>query len=406
MTEKIERFYVEEVIDLRELIQALWRKKWLIVGVTFLTGVATLLISSFLVQKSYQSAAYVTITEPRLITELEPSIQTNPVIFETSGLSELAESAELQELTLLELGVIDFQQQQTYEFTASLQGEGQLRLRVTAEDPTLAADAANTWADVVIMRINQLYGIDEESLLTLELEVSMAKANWEAAQLTLEKHLPESRLDSLELQLSASRSMMSKSLKEIDCNQLLISDIQALQTQIESQNPADILSTGTSVSMITLQQRAATIQQETSVHLQIDQNWQVDLTVAEAVVILQQFIDALVSQNQELGEDLISLENEISELVLSLEKEQYRVDQLSQERDLARQTYTALSSQLEETRITMAQEDRPAKLGANAVEPMVPSGPRILLITALAAMIGAMLAVGVVLFRNWWIEET
>ena len=406
MTENRETQYTEEIIDLRELILTLWAKKWVILGAAILAGLAAFVVSKFLVQERYQASAYLTITDPNLRAELETSILTSPVEFETSGLSDLAESAELQQLAFNALGVIDPVEQRAYEFSASMPGEDQLELMATARGPDLAAEAANAWASVVLNRLNGLYGTEEEALNSLEMEVSRAGENWSASQLALETYLPESRLDSLSLQFSAARSKLAKYLKEIDCNQLLISDVQALQQQIGIYSDTEFLSTGTALSLISLQQRAVAVQDVTPLQIQIDQSWQADLTAAEAGVILVQLIEALESQDEKLSEEVHLLEDEISSLVLSQEKEQYQIDLLTQERDLARQAYIALSSQLEETRITLAQEERPVRIGAEAVEPMKPSSPNTLLNSVLAAMIGAMLVVGGVLIRKWWIDES
>ena len=63
------------------------------------------------------------------------------------------------------------------------------------------------------------------------------------------------------------------------------------------------------------------------------------------------FIAAISDQNEELSSEIDALGARISALVVTLEAEQFKVDQLSQERDLARTAFTALANQLEETRI-------------------------------------------------------
>lgn len=402
MTENTEKSPFEEIIDLRELILALWAQKWVIVITVILTGLAAFLVSKFLIQESYQASAYLTFTNPALRAELETSIQTNPVDLETSGLPELAESQELKKLTFDELSLQENEHHPAIKFSASMQGEAQLKLGVTGEDPSLVAEAANAWARVVSTRYNDLFGKDEKSIEILEQDTSQAKANWAASQLALENYLPESRLNSLGLQLSAARSMMAKYLQETDNNQLLISDAQTLQIQIENTTLADTLSTGTILSLITLQQRAAAFQGDPGLEIQIDPSWKADLTSSEALAILQGFVDALEDQNEELVAEIAALEDDISDLDLSMEKEQYQIDQLTQERDLARKTYTALSSQLEETRITITQEERPARIGSVAVEPNEPSKPSIVLYTLLAAMAGGILAMCGVLIADWW----
>jgi len=405
MTETKDTHFSEEVIDLRELIRTLWAKKWLILGVTFIAGLAAFLVSSFLVPERYQAAAFITITEPNLRAELETSIQTEPVPLETSGLAELAESAELQALTFSALGVTDYEQQRSYEFSAVMPGEGQLRLGVTTEDPVLAAEAANAWAGVVSERLNELYGTSQETLTILESETAQAKIAWAEAQEALETYLPESQAESLGVELSEQKETLARYLDQVEGNQMLISDADALLSQLVLENDGGDLATGTSLSIIALQQRAAGEISGTQFQIQGDQIMGVDYAADKGRETLLGLIAALQEQNLDFEMEIELIQEGLGEISSRLESERFKVDQLSQERDLARQAYTALSSQLEETRITWAQEDRLVRIGAGAVEPQEPRGPNSLLNTALAVLIGGMLAIGGILLNDWWIRE-
>ncbi len=232
MTEKRETLYIEEVIDLRELIRTLWAKKWIILGVTIMAGLVAFLVSSYLVPERYQSASFVTITEPVLRTEFETSIQANPVQLETSGLAELAEAAEFQEQVFEQLGITDLKEQQTIEVAALMQGEGQLRLQVTSEDPTLAAKAANAWAAALSERLNELYGTSQETLENLESDAARAMIDWSSAQEALETFLPESQVYALEVELSEEKRALARYLDRVEGNLLLISDVKALLSQL------------------------------------------------------------------------------------------------------------------------------------------------------------------------------
>jgi len=405
MTETKDTHFSEEVIDLRELIRTLWAKKWLILGVTFIAGLAAFLVSSFLVPERYQAAAFITITEPNLRAELETSIQTEPVPLETSGLVELAESAELQALTFSALGVTDYEQQRSYEFSAVMPGEGQLRLGVTTEDPVLAAEAANAWAGVVSERLNELYGTSQETLTILESETAQAKIAWAEAQEALETYLPESQAESLGVELSEQKETLARYLDQVEGNQMLISYADALLSQLVLENDGGDLATGTSLSIIALQQRAAGEISGTQFQIQGDQIMGVDYAADKGRETLLGLIAALQEQNLDFEMEIELIQEGLGEISSRLESERFKVDQLSQERDLARQAYTALSSQLEETRITWAQEDRLVRIGAGAVEPQEPRGPNSLLNTALAVLIGGMLAIGGILLNDWWIRE-
>ncbi len=132
----------------------------------------------------------------------------------------------------------------------------------------------------------------------------------------------------------------------------------------------------------------------------------IDYPAEEGRVALLGLIKALEEQIVGFEMEIRFIQDGIGEISSRWEAERFKVEQLTQERDLARQAYTALSSQLEASRITVAQEERPARIGAQAVEPIDPSSPNALLNTALAVVIGGMLAVGGVLFKDWWSKES
>jgi uncharacterized protein involved in exopolysaccharide biosynthesis len=402
MTDHKEPMFVDTEVDLIVTIQTLWGKKWSILGTILLAGLIAFLISSFLLPKRYKASAYITFTDPGLRTELESSIQFRTVELETQGLIDLAESDALLTQTFTELGISDPALQSAFDFSAFMDWRGQLRLRVTSLNPTLAADAANTWARLVSGRFNNIYGTGEETLQSLEVEVAKAKKNWSESQLALETYLPESKLNAAQVQLAAARTSLAAYLHEIDTNQLLISDIQTLQTQIDSMGAADSLSTGLTLSLINLQQRAAVRHDELPLQIQVDQTLKTDLSPDEASNILQNFWTTLESQNQQLAGDIVELESEISDLAVFLETENFKVDELTQQRNLARKIYIDLSTLLEETRINISQDIGVFMVGIEAIEPSKPSGPNAVLNAVLAGLIGGMLIAGGILLQDWW----
>ncbi len=85
-----------------------------------------------------------------------------------------------------------------------------------------------------------------------------------------------------------------------------------------------------------------------------------------------------------------------------LESESHKVERLTQERDLVRSTFIALSNQLVESRITESQNGSTAKIGSAAIEPKDPSGPSVLVNSALAGIAGISLSILAILIYEWW----
>jgi len=384
-----EQEFTGEIIDLRELILTLWHRKWLILGAILLAGLVAFLVSSYLVPEKFQSSAIITITDRSTWASLE-----------VKSLPQLAESEELRALTFKAMGITDLEAERPFAFSADMDVRSQLVLEVTAKDPHLAAEAANTWAEVVLERMKTLYGSSEDNLNSLEEEISPAWARYTAAQQELENFLSESHLDAYPSQLSAAQFALTETLLEIERNQLLISDIQTLAAQIESMDPAEVLNPGIAISLINLQGRAAGLQE-----IQPLQNLgeYSSLGLDDAAAFLQQFGAALESQNQQLASEVTVLEGQISDLSHSMEKERNQEEQLRIDRNLALGAYEALATDLEEGKILLAQEESSLKISAKALPPKDPLSPNVLANTGFAGVSAALLVILGTFFQDWWV---
>ena len=416
MDQQTQPTYYEDTLDLRALVKTLLRWAWLIILAGILAAIAAFLTSKFVLDPRYESTALVAITEPSLVAELEPSIQVSPQLPDTQALSDLAEASDILKKVYEDpevSGVLD--EETTFTgfgemFAASLVGANQLRLVVTDTDPERAALIANVWAIITIDRLNDLYGDTKASYDMLKQQAETARQNWDAAQAALEQFLPQSQADVLEAQLEQAKNNLSTYLAQIDRNELLIQDVRSLDARLEVLNQTSDIPAGEALSLLALQQRASGVLEETQV-----QSTQIQLsgsdvlgegyTVRQAGASLDELVTSLHAQNEDFEALLPVMETKIKELNVRLEKETYQLDQLRERRDLARSAYHALSGQLEETRITLAQGDQTAKVAARAWAAEEPSTPRTLVNTSLAGVVGLMLAVGAVFVFEWWQAE-
>lgn len=82
----------------------------------------------------------------------------------------------------------------------------------------------------------------------------------------------------------------------------------------------------------------------------------------------------------------------------------YQLARLNAQRDVAFSAYQALSRQVQEVRIFLAENGNTARVFAKAVVPEEPVGPHPKLNAALGAVLGLMLSIFYVLARAWWRE--
>jgi len=397
--------YYEDVIDIRKLVKTVLNYKWIIIGVTMIAALASFLISAYVLSPKYEANAYVTITELIISAELESSIQVSPALPETGALAELAEADSIIDQVAVFLNLADYLEENKPDMEAFLQGKSQLHLQVTATNPEIAAQIANGWAQVLVLHLNDLYGTGSSTVVVLESEVQKARDNWNFAQEGLEAYLPQSQVEILEVQLAEGKNSLTRYLNQIELNRILISDGEVLKSQFAVMDKDLKLSTGSALSVIALQQRAAGGISGTQFQFQADEILGQGYLVEDGKSDLERLIGALKTQNEEFTAELTIIEESIGELSAALESERHKVELLTQERDLARSAYTALANQLEETRITQSQEEHSAKIGAEAMIPRESSDPNVILNTGLAAILGGMLGVSIVIIYTWWIED-
>lgn len=363
------------------------------------------MISAYVLSPKYEANAYVTITELIISAELESSIQVSPALPETGALAELAEADSIIDQVAVFLNLADYLEENKPDMEAFLQGKSQLHLQVTATNPEIAAQIANGWAQVLVLHLNDLYGTGSSTIVVLESEVQKAKDNWNLTQEALEIYLPQSQVEILEVQLAEGKNSLTRYLNQIELNRILISDGEVLKSQFAVMDKDLKLSTGSALSVIALQQRAAGGISGTQFQFQADEILGQGYLVEDGKSDLERLIGALKTQNEEFTAELTIIEESIGELSAALESERHKVELLTQERDLARSAYTALANQLEETRITQSQEEHSAKIGAEAMIPRESSDPNVILNTGLAAILGGMLGVSIVIIYTWWIED-
>jgi uncharacterized protein involved in exopolysaccharide biosynthesis len=389
-----ETTFTGEVIDLKELILTLWRKKWLIVGFSLLFGLLAFLISSYLIPKKFQASAVITITE-----------RNTWVSMEVKGLPQLAASDQLLDQIYEEFGKTDLEGELLSDLTADAVVRSQLILRVTAEEPDLAAEAANRWAELVVDKLNALYGTSESSLKSLEEQVTKAETDWSSAQVALEEYLSESQQDLYTAQLSAAQAALVDILSEIERNQLLISDVAAIEAQLEGLDPTEPLNTGIALSLIILQGRAATGPGELISTTLQDHALPADLSIAEAVLALNQFRTALEDQNQWLSGEKASLEEDISRLAVSYEEEENKIEKLKVERNLAQTNYNALARDLDKGEALQVEEASYIVVSSSALPPRDPISPNVIANTGFAGVSAALLIMVGILFYEWWVGQ-
>ena len=409
--------YYDDMIDLRQLVKTFWNYKWIIIATTLVAALAAFLTSKYLLREQYEASAHIGIRRPTFSADLEPGIENPSTLQDYRDLTDLTKSlpalAEADDvwLTVCQQMELNCQGKDRDEpdLEASLIGTNQLKLTVTCKDPELSAEFANLWAEEVIHRWNRLYGNESINLEQIQEEVENARQLWSKTQQSLKAYLPLSKINVVEVQLFQAKDKLSLYLNEIESNQNLIRDAQALDVRLNRLDQNRVLPVGESLTLIALQLRtsgeASDQASEAQFQLPSEQILGVGYSVEAARESIRELISALESQNTSLEGDLPVIEGEITSLAVELEDENYKVQQLTHDRDRAYQVFQFLSGYLDETEINQNNQMKAAYNVAQARVPVGSSGQSALMMAALAGMVGLIISAGGVLVYSWWTSE-
>ncbi len=400
----------KDAIDLRELIKILLKYKWIIISATLLAALTAFVTSKFLLPPKYEAATHIGITQPTFEVDLEPSINNPSPLDDYRAFIELTKTlpalAEADEVWLsvceeMELPCVG-EGNQKPELEAALIGTSQLKLTVISESPERSAEFANLWAGELIKRWNLLYGNGSIDLIQLEEEIAQALENLNTTQKALEDYLPESQLNVVEVQLSQAKQKLAIYLGEIEDNENIVRDADALDFRLGRQSQSSKLLIGDALSLVGLLQRTTGEMSGTQFQITGTDIYGQEYTIAESRETLADLVSALENQNDDLEIQLADLEGVITALALERESEQYQIALLEQERDRALRNYQILSGYIDEILIALEYNGQAAYCIAKAVVPTEPSGSSTKMITALAGIVGLIFAVGVVFVYYWW----
>jgi capsular polysaccharide biosynthesis protein len=394
-------------IDIRELLSTLYRYKWIILGITLAAALATFIFSKFVQPRSYTAQAQVLITKPLYSTNLETRIQSVPQTPEASALKDLALADDLlwsvytdSRVTEVIKAGIPFDQF-IVGMSTRLVGTSKLVLDVSAAKPETAKTIVNVWAEKLTAHINSLFNLNDKTLSQIEIQAKLARDNWTAAEQDLMAKLPDGIVATKQIELEKKQKVLSAYLDTLLQLDLLIRDTRSLQTRLGAWPEDSQMRIENQLSLIGLYQRATGGLQGIQVQLSEPTTMEVR-TVAEANASLEALSTSLEAQGVALQKDLEQLKQDITMATLELEAANYQLTQLTTERDLALNTYQALSAQLTETEIDLNRVDLTAKVASQALPPLQPISNRTLVKTIIAFTLAFILSCLGVLLLNWW----
>jgi len=401
--------YSDQEIDLRPYIEAVLNKWYWVVG----AGVVFALIGvgiGLLRTQTFEATALVAITEPSQRVQFDPRIQTNVENQPVAAYPELALSDELLDAVISRLP-------ENYDLTltslrgkltAESGGDGSiLRLSVSDADPAQAAEMANIWAALFVDWANQVYsGQGGEQLSFFEEQLGEARIKLDNAEQELINFQAHNRAYILENELLALQQTQADFLAKQRQTELILQDLDSLLDQTGSGSNANETSVAQLASLL-LQVRAlggVATSQESAMpwQIQINVDGQSNLSQEDQRAILSDLRSTLLAQTDQLDERLAELEPQILSVQQQKQEASAKEERLNRDFNVAEETYTTLSRTVDEKRITSQDTTNGIRLASRTAVPEFPTGPRKIFIAIGAGLIGAAIAVAVIVGLTWW----
>jgi uncharacterized protein involved in exopolysaccharide biosynthesis len=324
-----------------------------------------------------------------------------------------------------------------------------IRITVSLPDPQLAAQIANAWGEAYEERINRLYGGGStQDLVAAQSQTAEAFKDYQTSQSKLEGYLADNPIPELQrgidvhqveigrlqnaLQesialvsqqdLATRRSLLTGYYQDLIFLQRLLDDAKSLQGQLQAGPSSSAGAFGDALALIFMRSRAYSGAREEAgapfaLELQTPLSMEPGSVTAADVDGLVAVLEARLVETrtriddltkglldppghklpQGAGDDLRAsmqkLTTEAQTLDAQLEAERAHKQDLTQQRDLAWDTYSTLARKETEVRVAAASGGTEVRLASPATPPANPTGPRKLYNTAIAGVVGGMLGV-------------
>ncbi len=461
-----EKAYYDE-INLGKYIETLFRQWRLIFIVPFLCALIAGIVS-VLMPKTYEASVLIASTrnssEVSFGSEIETLSEDSLLAAGNSGVidassrlqsyAQMIKNPSIAEAVINQIGEkLPSEERDIATILEMVGGEvvensDAVRIKLTHQDPVLAAELANLWGQNYIAYVNGLYSNFENIQLTanVEAQVVEARVDYEEAQTAYENYLATSQKVTLarEIQhlqssidiLEAARDKVYRqkmSEKTLELTQyyddLLIvkglkGDAEAMLQQLQIGGEGAVASNRVALILLKMRAFAYPRNSDDVIELQISTESQA-IPLESALADLQGMVTVLADQEEDIRKNIQTLESEILaneeleaqevpivDTILKLE-EQFNLSQsqfiqekaqemeLQRDTDLAWETYDNLKTKLEELKVEAQTTSGVVLLAVPASVPNKDTVSGIKNI-ALAIAIGLILGVASAYFIEFW----
>jgi succinoglycan biosynthesis transport protein ExoP len=401
---------MEDEFDLRGYVEILLRGwKW-IIGAGVVAGLAALVVS-FLMPPTYEATSLVIITEPRYQMQLDERFETaEGLLVEYEVFPTLAVSDDVLDEVLNRCMPSDMDPETwtLHALSAMVQAtsKGDPSLVVLGAESGSASDAAaiaNTWAEVLAERANDIYGEGDDEVQFFSAQVAGAQQALDEAEAALIEFQGRNQTSILQAELDSCVRTRTDYLADQRSIAYLLQDIEGLRNQLAEQPPGSVSSLADDLTTLFLQIKAFNAGASAPIELQVASAESLSSrSLSEQIGFLDGLVVTLEAKSAEIEDRLGLLVAPILELQGDLEEIDAEQESLARDIELASERYLVLARKLQEAQLAASEPQGVAQVGSYAAVPTYPAGPRIALNTAGAAVGGLLVGAFGILAISWW----
>lgn len=406
---------MEEEIDLRPYIEALFKRRYWILASVIVVGFTTFLISITL-PPTYEATALMIVTSPQQVvldsltqSTVDPNFTSvNEPMLTLEAYANLASSDEMMQQLLATLDLPADETLDLVRLRKLLTAEpgsdrGLIRLTAKYGEAETAAYIVNTWAELFVPWVNETHSVaNADRLNFFETQLTTARTNLATAEEALIIYQRTNRAAVLQSKLDALSRTLAELLAEQRVLAFLQRDAEQLRTQLTNEVESAEAPFAFQLTALSLQLRAYDAQTPSNLELQLAP--ETPLTGADREQQLN-FLAGLISSltAQQTGNEAMVAEVEPQILALQEERQAVLTEQVQLQRaqQEAEETYRALARRVDAERISAEDTTGGVSLASRSAVPQQPVSPRILLNVAVAVLLGLVLAFTVVMFDQW-----
>ena len=446
---------MEEEIDLREYIEVILKHWRLIIGLSLLTAIIAFLVNSFL-PPVYEAEAKMIILKSSIDISFEPSIRDsnqegNNIGNDRQTLLNLVKSVDVATAVLEKAGALlkpEGQNVLKLLNKVNTANDGNIiTINVRDQNPEIAAQLADIWAQAYESYVNQLF--NGRSIVLLEevrAQSEEVEATYRLAQANLENFLKNSpiallardikcleqkldtKYDLLARQYEVTHNLLASKYSELNRIESWLDDAETVQDQLTNTTASSAgASMGDFLALMLLRERssAGSIPVQLQVNLsEIDGDIVTPDDAANMIVVIKAHKARIEADIETLSAELLQGDDQVEQsartnelaktikplidqkLVLeeALEIQSSKERELTTARDLAWENDRAVQRKLAEIELDSQITDFEVRVAARAIipDPNNPVSPKRLLNTVIGGALGFMIALMAVFVIEYW----